>query len=58
MIMYKIKRDGILLCTQPMENKNDFISMANTRGYKIYLDDKDVTNKYKNKKVKIRMTSI
>ena len=56
--MYKIKRDGILLCTQPMENKNDFISMANTRGYKIYLDDKDVTNKYKNKKVKIRMISI
>ena len=47
--MYEIKRNGVTLCSQPMEEKESFISMANA-GYKIYLDNKDISNKYKKKK--------
>ena len=37
--MYEIKRNGITLCSQPMEEKESFILMINA-GYKIYLDNK------------------
>ncbi len=47
--MYEIKRNGVTLCRQPMEEKESFVSMVDA-GYKIYLDGKDVSNKYKKKK--------
>ena len=47
--MYEIKRNGVTLCSQSMEEKESFILMVNA-GYKIYLDDKDISNKYKKKK--------
>ena len=50
--MYEIKRNGITLCSQPMEEKEIFISMVHA-GYKIYLDDKDISNKYKKMKREI-----
>lgn len=47
--MYEIKRSGTTMCRQPMEEKETFALMINA-GYKIYLDGKDVSNKYKKKK--------
>lgn len=48
-MMYEIKRNDVILCSQPMEEKETFISMVHA-GYKIYLDGKDITNKYKKMK--------
>lgn len=48
--MYEIKRDGITMCKQTMEEKDLFKLICSNKNYKIYLDGKDVTNKYKSKK--------
>ena len=47
--MYEIKRNGVTLCSQPMEEKESFMLMIDA-GYKIYLDNRDISNKYKKMK--------
>lgn len=47
---YEIFRGDVKLCTQTMEDKDIFTSIANTENYKIFYNGKNVTNKYKKKK--------
>lgn len=48
--MYEIKRDGITMCKQVMEERELFTEICSNENYKIYLNGKDVSNKYRSKK--------
>ena len=54
--MYKIYRKEIggkiCLCSQSTEDKELFKTICKNPDYEIYLDDKNISNKYKPKKKK------
>ena len=55
-IEYKIYRNElngkVCLCTQPFENKEQFKEICKNVNHEIYLNGKNITHKYRNKKEK------
>lgn len=54
--MYKVYRKDankkIILCSQEMEDKEQFKLMCKNLSYEIYLDGKNISNKYRPKEKK------